>query len=102
LFWWQQSPCGLNPGSTFVAVYLFIFVLCGDWNTSGEKKKKKKKKKSIVITAGVLVFVAECDGQPCLWYPKCYVVANEVTVALKKQIQSFYDCVIGTMIVVIV
>jgi hypothetical protein len=50
--WWQQCPCGLNPGSTFVAVYLFIFVLCGDWNTSGEKKKKKKKKTALSLLLG--------------------------------------------------
>jgi hypothetical protein len=57
-------------GSTFVAVYLFIFVLCGDWNTSSKREEeegKKKKNTIIVVAVGVQVLVAGCDGQPCLW-----------------------------------
>jgi hypothetical protein len=41
-----HCPCGLNPHGQYLHNSLFIylfFVLCGDWNTSGEKKKKKKK-----------------------------------------------------------
>jgi hypothetical protein len=53
-------------GSTFVTVYLF-FVLCGDWNTSGEKKKKKK----------TLSLLLGCSFESLLFlfleWPACFV-----------------------------
>jgi hypothetical protein len=41
-------------GSTFVAVYLFIFVLCGDWNTSSKREEEEGKKKKTPLLSLLL------------------------------------------------
>jgi hypothetical protein len=49
-----------HTGNTFVALYLFIylFVLCGNRNTFGEKKKKNQHCRCFWVR----VLVVGCDG----------------------------------------